>query len=250
MVAKVVSFPVTKILIPSTSQPVGATETKPPQHPNTIIDTRDATPITARCGNERVHSDSHSVSDDSTSDQQQKKHHAIISMEEALEIQKKKKGRHHASVTKSLHSLALEYKSHGKFDKAMMYLKDALDILEERVESIVAEIEDENGNEIDDVSRNSHDSKYSIVKASASKATKRYMAHLLEEESVLYACLANIYRKRNMYKEAMDNYLQSINMLVEADHSGDSQRVSMMVRLMKRTEVERTQMSERKGRNQ
>jgi uncharacterized protein YqgV (UPF0045/DUF77 family) len=42
-----------------------------------------------------------------------------------------------------------------------------------------------------------------------------------------------------MYKDAMDNYLQSLGMLVEADFSGQSPRVSMMVRIMKRAEQER-----------
>jgi len=40
----------------------------------------------------------------------------------------------------------------------------------------------------------------------------------------------------------MDYYVKSCDMLVEAGYSGESKRVSMMVRLMRRTEAERVKI--------
>jgi tetratricopeptide (TPR) repeat protein len=171
-----------------------------------------------------------------------KYNYSIQEMSDALEIQKRKFGRHHQSITKSLHSLALEYKAQEKYDKTLQCLREALCILDERLENLMEEVKEEM--EIQTTTDNNsqaeenHD-KYGIIKENASKVTRAYMKHLLEEKSVMYACLGNIYKDRKMYKEAMDNYLQSLGMLVEADFSGQSPRVSMMVRIMKRAEQER-----------
>lgn len=174
-----------------------------------------------------------------------KYNHSIEEMSEALEIQKKRLGRHHPSVTKSLHSLALEYNAQEKYEKTVLCLREALGILDERLDRLVKEVQEEMEMETETQTNiNSalvaeDNSKYDIIKEHASKITRAYMTHLLEEKSVMFACLGNMYKTRRMYKDAMDNYLQSLGMLVEADFSGQSPRVSMMVRIMKRAEQER-----------
>ena len=87
-------------------------------------------------------------------------------------------------------------------------------------------------------SSGSQASKYeAILSSSASKATQRKTIHILTEKSVLYSTLANIYKSRSMFREAMDYYLLAVNMLIEAGYSGDSRRVKMLVRIMKRVEA-------------
>ena len=166
-------------------------------------------------------------------------YHSIKELLEALEIQKKKLGRHNASVTKMLHALALEYKAQERYDKSILCIREAITILDERLEKLLQEVIDEmETTHVQDFMVTGN-SKYNFIKENASNITRSYMTHLLEEKSVMYSCLANMYKKRRMYKEAMDNYLQSLSMLVEADFPGESPRVSMMVRIMKRAEHER-----------
>lgn len=173
--------------------------------------------------------------------------HSIKEMTEALEIQKKNMGRHHPSVTKSLHALALEYKVQEKYDKSALCIREALTILDERIEKLVKEVEDEMDPDEKSTLSSAKSSKYNFVKDNASNITRTYMVHLLEEKSVMFSCLANMYKKRKMYKDAMDNYLQSLSMLVEADFPGESPRVSMMVRIMKRAENERKAEEQKKS---
>ncbi len=223
-------------------------------------------------------------------EEEEEKNHAIESIEEALEIQKRNFGETHPSIAKTLHSLSLEYKACGQYDKAIMNLREGLDILEERLGVIHASTKGmsiESGHTLpshisstrgsgsgsgsgsdnidDDLSSKcSYDSRQtngsmsmhsmlsginmnmnmsstnSITHANLSQAAiqaaKRQTLQIHEEKSLFYSCLANIYRDRKCYKEAMDHYLQALNMLVEADYPGDSPRVSMMMRIMKRTE--------------
>jgi hypothetical protein len=137
-----------------------------------------------------------------------------------------------------LHSLALEYKTQERYETSVQCLREALCILDERLDKLVKQVQEEMEMQISDL-EHEESSKYNIIKENASKITMAYMRHLLEEKSVMFACLGNMYKGRKMYKEAMDNYLLSLGMLVEADFSGQSPRVSMMVRIMKRAEQER-----------
>eukprot|EP00553_Chaetoceros_curvisetus_P006254 CAMPEP_0204632596 /NCGR_PEP_ID=MMETSP0717-20131115/25246_1 /ASSEMBLY_ACC=CAM_ASM_000666 /TAXON_ID=230516 /ORGANISM="Chaetoceros curvisetus" /LENGTH=340 /DNA_ID=CAMNT_0051650485 /DNA_START=52 /DNA_END=1074 /DNA_ORIENTATION=+ len=232
--------------------------------------------------------------EDDDEEEEEEKNHAIESIEDALEIQKRNFGETHPSIAKTLHSLALEYKFSGQYDKAIMNLREGLDILEERLSVIHTSV---SSNKIgitgmnhtgtsssehstlptsnsstthdggssslhpmdDDLSSKcSYDSRQSAsismhsmlsginmnsmsithanVSQAAIHAAKRQSLKIHEEKSLFYSCLANIYRDRGCYKEAMDHYLQALNMLVEADYPGDSPRVSMMMRIMKRTE--------------
>ena len=243
MVAK--TFPKIKSFITQPQEPIRTPQAEITRYPDTSTSFVDSRDMEDRLKNEN--DDSNSVSGDSTSSSiDDKTNHAVAEMEAALKIQKKRLGRHHPSVTRSLHALALEYKAQGKFDRAIVYIKDALENLDEKLELIVAEIEADEDYAKVDVSRKRHESKLSIVKERAPNATKLYIVHLLEEKSVFYSCLANLYRERSMYKDAMENYVESVNMLVEADYAGDSPRVSMMLRIMKRMENERKNQSKEK----
>lgn len=205
-------------------------------------DKRDNSQIKERSNIQRQTSDAESIEDE------RHNNHSVKEMQEALDIQLRKYGRYHYCITRSLHALALEYKKQGRFDKAKSFLKEAQDILDERLEMMIAEViqdieEDEAQGTLD---LHSGSSKFVLVKDYASNVTKRYFAHLMEEKSALYSCQANIYRKRKMFKEAMDYYVKSINMLVEADYPGDSPRVAMLVRIMKRTDTERKSLEKRR----
>jgi len=229
--------------IPSAPRTMQHASPPRPTRAKKVADNRDVSHSTEISTNEREPSDSHFISADADSDSSydDKMNHTVKEMEAGLEVQLKVKGRHHSCVIRSHHALALEYKSQGRYEKAAVYIKEAQEILDERLALLVAEVEDENEPSPDghDLAQRTDGSQYGIVKTHASNVTKRYFAHLMEEKSVMYSCLANMYKKRGMYKEAMDNYVNSINMLVEADYPGDSPRVSMMVRLLKRTEAER-----------
>lgn len=179
--------------------------------------------------------------------------HSVKEMEAGLEVEKKKKGKHHACVTRSLHALALEYKSLGRYEKAGMCINESQGILDERLAVLVAGVKAENELSLDadgnSIQIKDDGSQYGIIKTHSSNITRRYFAHLMEEKSVIYSCLASMYKKRGMYKEAMDNYVHSVNMLVEAEYPGDSDRVTMMVRMMKRTEEERKALGKRRTSN-
>ena len=229
---------------PSVSRPMQHASPPRPNRHKKIADARDVPHSTERSKTERDRSDSHSISADSDScNDDDYLNHSVKEMETGLEIQKKKKGRHHACVTRSLHALALEYKSLGRYEKAGVYMNKAQNILDERLAILVAEVKVENESLLDELGNSipiqDDGSQYGIIKMHSSKITRRYFGHLMEEKSVMYSCLANMYKMRGMHKEAMDNYVHSINMLVEADYPGDSDRVTMMVRMMKRTEEER-----------
>ena len=231
--------------IPSAPRTMQHASPPRPSRAKRVADNRDVSHSTEISENEREASDSRFISADADSDSSygDKMNNAVIEMEAGLEVQLKIKGRHHSCITRSQHALALEYKSQGRYEKAAFYIKEAQEILDERLALLVAEVEDENESSPDDPDRDlpkrTDGLQYDIIKTHASNVTKRYFAHLVEEKSVMYSCLANMYKKRGMYKEAMDNYVNSINMLVEADYPGDSPRVTMMVRLLKRTEAER-----------
>jgi hypothetical protein len=215
--------------------------------------------------------DAQSTFSNSTTDQHEHEHeheheyqpttHAITEMEQALQIQKKKHGHIHSSISQSLHALALEYRLIHKFDKAILYTRDALEIVEGRIDLILEELEldhDDDANDDADLSvggvggkmdKQKNASKYAPILSSSTHtnpqsehnrvpiATQRYTIHLLTEKSVLYSSLANIYKSRQMYIEAMEDYVHSVNALIEAGYSGDSRRVKMLLRIMKRVEV-------------
>jgi len=176
--------------------------------------------------------------DDDNNDEEDGKNHAIKSIEEALEIQKRNFGEKHPTIARTLHSLALEYRSHQQYDRAMMHLREALDILDDKLESI--------RNRVEISSQSSHGKSMNMNMKNMSTITTTSTSmnetnSTLEQKSALCACLANIYKLRQCYKEAMEYYLQSINLLVEANHPGDSPRISMLMRIMKRMESARKQ---------
>ena len=221
--------------------------------------------------------------------------HAITEMEQALDIQRKKHGNLHPCITASLHALALEYKTIRKYDKAILYIRDAVGVVDDRIDAVFVELLNDEDVDMDVIDEGSMDdvrmdldakmhgrgqrqgqhsehqspspspspsppppsspprratgrsrkgdeeSKYTqiLTNAQVPSATKRYTVHLLTEKSVLYSTLANVYNVRKMYKEAMEYYVHSVNMLVEAGYDGDSKRVAMMLRIMKRLETNR-----------
>jgi len=174
--------------------------------------------------------------------------HIILCIEEALLLQREKLGNEHPSVTRTLHSLALEYKVRGRYDKAMYYLKNALELLTTRMtpfSNIVNQGEDER----DDASIGSCESSICVssVESFASSVLLGEAVVLYEEMSVVYSCMGNIYMLRGMYNEAADCYINSVNMLVEADYDGASARITMMLRILKRAENRRRQHKQTRG---
>jgi len=161
-----------------------------------------------------------------------------VSLKQGLKLQKIKLGEEHPSVTKAIHSLALEYKMQGKLNKSVRLLKEGVEILDKRLAKLLQE--DVENDCMDDESRCSTETRENI--ANASQTRKIEAVKILEEKSALLCCLGNIYRTRKLYREAMDYYVKSCDMLVEAGYSGESKRVSMMVRLMRRTEAERVKI--------
>jgi hypothetical protein len=210
---------------------------------------------------------------DDEEEEEEAMNHAISEMESALQIQKRKYGNQHATISHTLHALAIEYKLVKRFDTAIMYMKDAIDVVDGRLDSLLHEelqmqresemrMEYVDGMDIPTGLDTIHSkkqksqkhpassgssqssvfadskSKYeAILSSSASRATQRKTIHILTEKSVLYSTLANIYKSRSMFREAMDYYLLAVNMLIEAGYSGDSRRVKMLVRIMKRVEA-------------
>jgi len=172
--------------------------------------------------------------------------HIIQCIEEALSLQKEKLGNDHPSVTRTLHSLALEYKVRGRYDKAIFNLKEALELLATRIcpfSDIVTGRSSEDVDERDAASINSCESSIygSSVESFAASVPLGEAVILHEEQSVIYSCMGNVYTMRGMHVEAADCYVKSINMLVEADYDGASSRIAMMVRLLKRAETRRRQ---------
>jgi tetratricopeptide (TPR) repeat protein len=153
---------------------------------------------------------------------------SVVSIKQGLKAQKEKLGIYHPSITRTLHSLALEYKVRGKFDKAVIMLKEGLNLLDERLAYEKNQADGEDDVSLD--SRASHASTYKIPKAN--------IKYMLEEKSVLYSCLGTIYRLRRLYNESIDYYIKSCDMLVDAEYTGECHRVKMMVRILKRTEAE------------
>jgi tetratricopeptide (TPR) repeat protein len=200
-----------------------------------------------------------------------KNDHIIQTIEEALVLEKTKLGIYDPSVTHTLHSLALEYKLRGRYEKAIEYLKEALDLLNQRLPpSFImdqgAAPTSVGGGERENYYTNGEDDDASSMHSGSIFSSSNYthnnssisqlvlheqedVLEILEEKSVLFACLGNIYKLRRMYKEAGEYYVQSINMLVEADYEGDSPRVAMMVRILKRTESERMRRSRGRSRS-
>lgn len=133
---------------------------------------------------------------------------AIRCMEEAVQVQELKLGKHHAAVSRTLHGLALEHRNRGQYDRALSCLQKALALIDERIE-IANNAGEHNGDE---------------------SPTLR----LLEEKSVIFACQASVYRMRNMFTESMDSYVSSVDTLVEAGYDGTSRRICMLMRIMKR----------------
>jgi len=190
--------------------------------------------------------------------------HIIECIEDALSIQKSKLGKDHPSVTRTLHSLALEYKARGRFDSAILLLKESLKLLEKRmVLYSVTLINEEDVR--DDASRSvsskgssrsgsskgssrsgsskgssrSGSSKGSSVASSHDDPSSNKHTKLLQEKSVVYSCLGNIYKSRGMYKEATNCYIESLNVLVIAGHRGDSSRILLIMRILKRVEEQK-----------
>ncbi len=220
-------------------QPFARVE-RPPKHPQTAprlrkADSRDDDDDNRRTSNLRdfdEYSSDGSVNSLSGRDYRTNDPITVVtvSLKQSLKLQKEKLGVEHPSVTKAIHSLALEYKMQGKLNKAVRLLKEGLDILDLRLSSLKNSLHDESK---DDDSRCSTDTRTNIADKTENKKC------LLEAKSTFYSCLGNIFRMRKLYREAMDYYVKSCDMLVEAGYRGESKRVSMMVRIMRRTEAER-----------
>lgn len=230
------------------------TESRPPRPPTINPDTRDdRNGDRVRSGSESEHksqSDYGSVksNDGSFMTMHKRNDHIILSIEEALSLQKTRLGNDHPSVTRTLHSLALEYKVRGRYNKAIHHLKEALELLAVRMtpfSNIVSQGEDLR----DAASMDSCESSICVssVESFASSVPLSEAIVLYEEQSVVYSCMGNIYMLRGMYKEAADCYISSVNNLVEADYDGASTRVIMMLRILKRAEFRRRNHKQTRG---
>lgn len=60
--------------------------------------------------------------------------YVLDSLEEALEIQKERRGTDHEDVVRTLHSLSLEYKIRKRWDDAIRCLNEAIDLIGDRLE--------------------------------------------------------------------------------------------------------------------
>ena len=222
----------------------------PPQHPNTApklkkpvdSDSRDDVAVARRPLSRRDLDDNGGYSSDGSINTLTGRPYrnndpitvVTVSLKQCLKLQKLKLGPEHPNVTKALHSLALEYKMQGKLSKSVILLREAIELLDSRLFKLINE---EDVCDEDDYSLSSTETRISVLHAT--RARKIQMIRLLEEKSVIYSCLGNIYRMRKLHREAMDYYVRSCDMLVEAGYSGESKRVSMMVRIMRRLEAER-----------
>lgn len=236
-----------------------AREERPPQHPKThrlkkaVADSRDDDAASPRSISRRDHGDNGGYSSDGSVNTLTGRPYrnndpitvVTVSLKQSLKIQKQKLGIDHPEVSKAIHSLALEYKTQGKLNKAVKLLKEGMEILDQRLKAQIEE--NENNIDNDDDSRCSTETRMSVQ--NAPDARKMKMIRILEEKSTLYSCLGNIYRMRKLYREALDYYVKSCDMLVEAGYSGESKRVTMLVRIMRRTEVERTNRAKAPVRN-
>ncbi len=227
-----------------------ARDARPPQHPKILrlkkspaSDSRDDDGSNPRSLSRRDQDESGGYSSDgslnSLSGRPYRNNDPItvvtVSLKQSLKIQKQKLGMEHPDVTKAIHSLALEYKTQGKLNKSVQLLKEGIEILDIRLKKLIEECE----NCVDDDdSRCSTETRLSVE--NAPNARRIQMVKILEEKSAMYSCLGNIYRMRKLFREALDYYVRSCDMLVEAGYSGESRRVTMLVRIMRRTEVERT----------
>jgi len=225
---------------------------RPPRPPQNVNfdrrDDRDGNRMRSNsgCGSEhKSQSDYESVKSNASFMTLHKRNdHIIQCIDEALSLQKKNLGKDHPSVTRTLHSLALEYKVRGRYDKAVMYLKEALELLEIRICPFSDIVTGRSSDDVDERDAASMDSCESSICASslesfAASVPLGEAVILHEEQSVIYSCMGNIYTLRGMHAEAADCYVKSVNMLVEADYDGASSRVAMMVRLLKRAEARR-----------
>jgi tetratricopeptide (TPR) repeat protein len=166
----------------------------------------------------------------------------IEELEEGLTIQKKRLGRLHGSITRTLHGLAIQYRVKGRYDKSILSLKEALSLLDERLLA-VRQTEDNNHGK-----RQSPDEPVRS-RSKIQQNEYQFEKRILEEMSAIYSTLGRTYSMRFMYNEAMDYYVKSVNMLVEAKYSGDDPKVEMMMRLMKRTESNRISILGGGGKN-
>jgi hypothetical protein len=232
-----------------------ASTSRPPQHPKTqkrvvlkksITDSRDDIAVSRKPLSRRDQDDNGGYSSDGSvntlSGRPYRNNDPItvvtVSLKQGLKIQRMKLGAEHPSVTRAMHSLALEYKTQGKLNKSVKLLREGIDFLDERLAAVINnEQENSHHDYNDDQSLCSTETRNSV--ANATEARKIQMILILEEKSTFYSCLGNIFRMRKLYREAMDYYVKSCDMLVEAGYSGESKRVTMMVRIMRRTEAER-----------
>jgi len=175
--------------------------------------------------------------------------YSIQCTEEALSLQRNKLGNEHPSVTLTLHSLALEYKSRDRYDEAMYYLKGALKLLVVRMTPFYDIVRIGEEDVMDNASIDSCESStcVSLVASLASSVSLDGAVALYEEMSVVYSCMGNIYTLKGMSNEAADCYTNSVNMLVEANYDGASTRLTMMLRILERAKFRRRQPKPHEG---
>lgn len=133
----------------------------------------------------------------------------IRCLEEAMQIQEARLGKHHAVVSRMLHALALEHRTRGNLSVASSCLQKAIKLVDERIDLLTMEEDGLHKNHM--------------------------LFRLLEEKSALFACEASVHRMRKMFTESMDSYVSSVDTLVEAGYDGSSPRIAMLMRIMKRT---------------
>mmetsp|Transcript_21098 Transcript_21098/g.29562 ORF Transcript_21098/g.29562 Transcript_21098/m.29562 type:complete len:226 (+) Transcript_21098:82-759(+) len=167
--------------------------------------------------------------------------YVLESLEEVLQIQKERHGENHPSVTRTLHSLALEYKIRSRYEQAISCLREAVELVTVRLEGPTFNNEEDSCNieECKDDSSVSPKSIGSSSTNSTSQATAMVPEQkilLLEEKSCLLSCIGNIHKIRGMVKDSIDTYMEAVNLLIEAGYPGDSRKVNMIIRILKRLE--------------
>lgn len=222
---------------------------RPPKNPKKIIlkplnvDSRDDVVVNRRNNNQRESNDNDGYSSDGSintlSGRPYRNNDPVtvvtVSLKQALKLQRTKLGQEHPSVTRAIHSLALEYKTQGKLGKSVRLLEEGITILDSRLSKLMKQNEKALA---DEEFQFNAETRISVV--NESDARKAEIMQILEEKSTAYSCLGNIYRMRRLYREAMDYYVKSCDMLVEAGYNGENKRVTMLIRIMRRTEIERT----------
>jgi len=176
----------------------------------------------------------------------------LESLEEALTVQKEKLTPIHPSVTRTLHGLALEYKVRSRYEQSLSCLKEAVELIHERLGTDQISLSS-TSLECDDASIDSSsvaalsltslsvtsfsassNSTYNSFMTKCSIIKKERKSQLINEKAGLLLCIGNIHRKRGMVKEAKSVFMEAIEMLSEIGYEGNSPRILMILRILNR----------------